>query len=159
MRESAACCGAILQVLQQGQHQALCMSLMAGGGLSGEGSLDTSVCHAMLSFGSKYHQQPCQYLAADFLRIMTLPSYVTTFQYFSGPSICPLPSSAVAAFLRTAALEDSRRAWQHYLNDSYAAESCVLQISSPTAVTTSCLTGSSLQEPRYIQLRFNLNHH
>ena len=48
MRESIACCGAILQVLQQGQHQALCMSLMAGGGLSGEGSLDTSVCHVML---------------------------------------------------------------------------------------------------------------
>lgn len=45
--ESIACCGAILQVLQQGQHHALCMSLMAGEGLSGEGSLDTSVCHAI----------------------------------------------------------------------------------------------------------------
>ena len=38
-RRCVACCAAILQVLQQGHRQTLCVSLMGGKGLSGEKSL------------------------------------------------------------------------------------------------------------------------
>ena len=93
MRESVACCEAILKVLQQGQHQALCMSLMAGGGLSGEGLLYLCVpCNAIP--GSQYHHQPCQCPAADALRTWPFLKGVTICSMLSRPM--HLPSSILS---------------------------------------------------------------